>query len=146
VWRAVKSNYTGEVKNMLLENLNQTDKEKFVELAYKAAYADRSLSDEEMHELAEFRRQCNVSSIGNTGSFQELLDYFGDRPAQVRRIVFFGLYTVLYSNDIITELDQKMIDSAKADMHLSEEEIRGLAEVAQEMRKAHVKLRAIIAR
>ena len=129
---------------MWLDNLNQTDKEKFVELAYKAAYADRSLSEEEMVDLAEFRRQCGVSSIGNTGTFQELLSYFGERTPQVRRIVFFGVYTVLYSNDIITELDQQLIDIAKEDLRLSEEEIRALAEAGQEMRKLQVKLRALI--
>ena len=125
---------------MWLDNLNQTDKEKFVELAYKAAYADRSLSEEEMVDLAEFRRQCGVSSIGNTGTFQELLSYFGERTPQVRRIVFFGVY----SNDIITELDQQLIDIAKEDLRLSEEEIRALAEAGQEMRKLQVKLRTLI--
>ena len=129
---------------MWLDNLNQTDKEKFVELAYKAAYADRSLSEEEMVDLAEFRRQCDVSSIGNTGTFQELLSYFGERTPQVRRIVFFGVYTVLYSNDIITELDQQLIDLAEKDLRLSEEEIRALAEAGQEMRKLQVKLRTLI--
>lgn len=129
---------------MFLDNLSQEDKIKFLELAYKVAYANRELSEEEIAQMHEYRKICGVNSIGNTGTVDELMTYFGDKSETIRRSVFFEIYTILYSNDKITVSDEVIIGKAHEHFKLDEEVFKEIASAAQDLRKVQVRLRKLV--
>ncbi len=130
--------------SMFLDNLNQEEKVVFLELAYKVAYANRELSEEEISQMKEYRRICGVSSIQNTGTVDQLMAYFADKNETVRRTVFFELYTILYSNDKITITDEEIIAKAHEHFNLDEDVFREIASAAQDLRKVEVRLRKLV--
>lgn len=102
--------------------LNREEKEKFFELIYKLASCDGVLREEEQELIEGCRRELDIRDNPNTGSFENLADYFGRCDDRVKKIVLFEVCGIILADNEVGENEQKAFDYLKEALAVDEQE------------------------
>ena len=108
-------------KIMFLEQLSDTNKERFVELAYKLAYSNRDFPESQQKLLGRFMKECGIKYVPNTTTREELIASFADQNEQVRLIVYYEIYMLLISDEEIDADETKVLGALRSAFGISEE-------------------------
>ena len=102
--------------------LNREEKEKFFELIYKLASCDGVLREEEQELIEGCRRELDIRDNPDTGSFENLADYFGRCDDRVKKIVLFEVCGIILADNEVVENEQKAFDYLKEALAVDEQE------------------------
>lgn len=102
--------------------LNREEKEKFFELIYKLASCDGVLREEEQELIEGCRRELDIRDNPDTGSFENLADYFGRCDDRVKKIVLFEVCGIILADNEVGENEQKAFDYLKEALAVDEQE------------------------
>ena len=87
--------------------LNREEREKFFELIYKLASCDGVFREEEQELIEGCRRELDIRDNPDTGSFENLADYFGRCDDRVKKIVLFEVCGIILADNEVGENEQK---------------------------------------
>ena len=102
--------------------LNREEREKFFELIYKLASCDGVLREEEQELIEGCRRELDIRDNPDTGSFENLADYFGRCDDRVKKIVLFEVCGIILADNEVGENEQKAFDYLKEALAVDEQE------------------------
>ena len=102
--------------------LNREEKEKFFELIYKLASCDGVFREEEQELIEGCRRELDIRDNPDTGSFENLADYFGRCDDRVKKIVLFEVCGIILADNEVGENEQKAFDYLKEALAVDEQE------------------------
>ena len=102
--------------------LNREEREKFFELIYKLASCDGVLREEEQELIEGCRRELDIRDNPDTGSFENLADYFGRCDDRVKKIVLFEACGIILADNEVGENEQKAFDYLKEALAVDEQE------------------------
>lgn len=130
---------------MFLNSMSTDEKERFLELAYKLAQVDGDYAEEEEEIINSYKAELGISDIGDTGSIDELIDFFATRNEPVKKIVLFELYGMICADSKIEESEKDVFEKLKTKFDLSEELVKRVTEVAGELQAVYDKVYDILA-
>lgn len=125
---------------MFLNTFNQEEKEKFLELVYKIANCDSDYAEDEKELVESYKTELGLLEIPETASIDDLIQYFAKKPEQTQKIVWFELYGVIMSDDMLTDEEARIIDLIKEKFSISGEIIHNIQDVALELQKVYDKV------
>ena len=102
--------------------LNREEREKFFELIYKLASCDGVFREEEQELIEGCRRELDIRDNPDTGSFENLADYFGRCDDRVKKIVLFEVCGIILADNEVGENEQKAFDYLKEALAVDEQE------------------------
>ena len=102
--------------------LNREEREKLFELIYKLASCDGVLREEEQELIEGCRRELDIRDNPDTGSFENLADYFGRCDDRVKKIVLFEVCGIILADNEVGENEQKAFDYLKEALAVDEQE------------------------
>lgn len=106
---------------MFAKLLNQEEKEKFLELIFKIANCDNTFTEEEEELIDNYKLELGLNEIKNTASMSALIDYFGEKQDQIKKVVFFELYGMIMADGYIAAEEESIMRQLKSKFGLSEE-------------------------
>lgn len=130
---------------MFLNSMSNDEKERFLELSYKLAQVDGNYAEEEDEIINSYKAELGITDIGDTGSIDELIDFFATRNEPVKKIVIFELYGMICADSKIEELEKDVFEKLKTKFGVSEELVKQITEVADELQAVYDKVYDILA-
>ncbi|SEA29263.1 hypothetical protein SAMN05216349_108125 [Oribacterium sp. KHPX15] len=130
---------------MFLNSMNSDEKEAFLELAYKLAQVDGNYSKDEEDIINSYKAELNIKNVGDTRSVDELIDFFATRNEPVKKIILFELYGMICADSKIEKSETEMFDKLKSKFDVSDEIIKRITEVADELQTVYDKLYDVLA-
>jgi hypothetical protein len=129
---------------MFLKYLSDSDKERFIELAYKLAYANRDFPEVQRKLLGRYKEECGIRFIPNTTTKEELIAYFGGHSEEIKRIVYYEIYMLLISDDQIDADEMKVLRELRAAFGFSDEEAEKIQELGLTLKQTSHDLKKIL--
>ena len=129
---------------MFLNHLSDTNKEHFVELAYKLAYSNNDYPEAQRKLLTRYKEKCGLSFIPNTATKEELMACFGKQEEVVKRIVYYEIYMLLLSDDQIDADEKKVLGEMQSAFNLSKEEAEKIQEQGMLVKQANQDLKKLL--
>jgi len=130
---------------MFLNSMSTDEKERFLELAYKLAQIDRNYAEEEEEIINSYKAELGITDIGDTGSVDELIDFFATKDEPVKKIVLFELYGMICADSKIEESEKDVFEKIKTKFGISESLVKQIVEVADELQAVYDKIYDILA-
>ena len=130
---------------MFLNSMSNDEKEKFLELAYKLAQIDGEYAEEEEEIINSYKVELGIKEIGDTGSVDDLIDFFGTRDEPVKKIVLFELYGMICADEKIEKSEKDVFEKIKTKFGVSEDLVKQITEVADELQAVYDKVYDILA-
>ncbi len=125
---------------MFLNSMSSDEKKRFLELAYKFAQIDGNYAEDEEEIINSYKAELGITDICDTGSIDDLMDFFATRSESVKRIVLFELYGMIYADGKIEESEKEVFEKLKSKFGLSEELVNKITEVADELQAVYDKI------
>lgn len=129
---------------MFLRWLEKEDQERFIELAYKTLMVDSVYDDSEKILFQEFKQETGISSPGNTGTLEDLLNYFGGKDSVTQKIVLFETCSMLLTDGPANAKENDFLEFAKGKFQISEDETKAIIASAEEVASNVMKARKLI--
>jgi len=129
---------------MFLNSMKDDEKERFLELAYKMARIDGNYAEEEDEIISSYKAELGIDNIGDTGSIDELIDFFANRNESVKKIVFFEIYGMICADNKIEKSEEKIFEKIKIKFAISKEIVNQIIQVADELQSVYDKLYDIL--
>ena len=129
---------------MYLNYFSDSDKERFIELAYKLAYSNREFPEVQRKLLGRYKEECGIRFIPNTMTQEELIAFFGGKSDSVRRIVYYEIYMLLISDEEIDADEMKVLKALRSGFAISDEEADKIQELGLTLKKADQELKKIL--
>jgi len=130
---------------MFLNSMSTDEKERFLELAYKLAQIDGNYAEEEEEIINSYKAELGITDIGDTGSVDELIDFFATKDEPVKKIVLFELYGMICADSKIEESEKDVFEKIKTKFGISESLVKQIVEVADELQAVYDKIYDILA-
>ena len=129
---------------MFLNRLSDSNKEAFVELAYKLAYVNRDFPTVQQKLLGRYKEECGVHFIPNTSTKEELIAHFGKEDEAIKRIVYYEIYMLLISDEKIDQDEMKALETMRSAFNISEEEAVTIQDTGVLVKESSQKLRDLL--
>ena len=129
---------------MFLTELNQTEKEKFLALAYKVANADASYNDQEIAMFRQIKKETGVEIIKAGESLEDLIAYFAGTSAHVQKVVLLEICGIILSDEIVADKETDVIGKMTAAFSISAAEADKCQEAAKAVAAAYAAAKAAI--
>ena len=130
---------------MFLNSMSTDEKERFLVLAYKLAKTDGNYAAEEEEIINSYKAELGIADIGDTGSIDDLIDFFATRNETVKKIVLFELYGMICADSKIEESEKDVFEQVKTKFGISEELVKQITGVADELQAVYDKIYDILA-
>ena len=130
---------------MFLNSMSTDEKGHFLELAYKLAQIDGNYAEEEEEIINSYKAELGITDIGDTGSVDELIDFFATKDEPVKKIVLFELYGMICADSKIEESEKDVLEKIKTKFGISESLVKQIVEVADELQAVYDKIYDILA-
>lgn len=122
---------------MFANVMNQTEKEKFLELIYKIAQCDDEYSEEEEDLLNNYKIELGLQDVNDTDTLEGLVNYFAVKSQELKKIVFFELYGMIMADSKIEEKEAALIEMIEAAFGLPKSQYMDIISVADDLRKVY---------
>lgn len=119
---------------MFADRLNAEERGRFLELVYKLASCDDGYGEEEQEIIDSYRNELSVHEIPDTGSVQELADYFSEKENPVKKIVLFEVCGIILSDRNVGEKEQEAFDYIKKALALDTQVTEEIVSVANDFK------------
>ena len=122
---------------MFANVMNQTEKEKFLELIYKIAQCDDEYSEEEEDLLNNYKIELGLQDVNDTDTLEGLVNFFAVKSKELKKIVFFELYGMIMADSKIEEKEAALIEMIEAAFGLPKSQYADIIAVADDLRKVY---------
>lgn len=129
---------------MFANVMNQTEKEKFLELIYKIAQCDDEYSEEEEDLLNNYKIELGLQDVNDTDTLEGLVNFFAVKSQELKKIVFFELYGMIMADRKIESKEKKLIELIETAFGLSEKQYQDIITVADELRNVYDKIYEVL--
>ena len=83
---------------MFANIMDQSEKEKFLELIHKIAQCDEDYSEEEEELLNNYKIELGIQDVKDTDTLEGLVEFFAGKTPELKKIVFFELYGMIMAD------------------------------------------------
>ncbi len=94
---------------MFLRIMNQEEKKKFLEFAYKVANIDGEYAEEEQEIIDSYKNELDLDTIGDTGSIEELIDFFASKTESLKKVILFETVGLVNADDKIEKEESDVL-------------------------------------
>jgi tellurite resistance protein len=122
---------------MFLNLLNQEEKNNFIELVYKVANCDGNYTEDEEELLISYKSELGIVEIPDTKTIEKLISYFAEETEQIQKIVWFELYGMIMSDNVMSEEETRIIELVRSKFTISEDIISNIRDAAATLQKAY---------
>ena len=129
---------------MFAQLLNQEEKKNFLELIYKIANCDGTFAEEEEELLSNYKLELGLSEVEDTSSMNELMDYFGQKSEQIRKVVFFELYGMIMADGNIAGEESSILAQLKSKFGMAPDAYAQIAAAADQLQAAYDKVYEVL--
>ena len=129
---------------MFANVMNQTEKEKFLELIYKIAQCDDEYSEEEEDLLNNYKIELGLQDVNDTDTLEGLVNFFAVKSQELKKIVFFELYGMIMADSKIEEKEAALIEMIEAAFGLPKSQYVDIIAVADDLRKVYDRIYEVL--
>ena len=129
---------------MFANVMNQTEKEKFLELIYKIAQCDDEYSEEEEDLLNNYKIELGLQDVNDTDTLEGLVNFFAVKSPELKKIVFFELYGMIMADSKIEEKEAALIEMIEVAFGLPESQYMDIIAVADDLRKVYDRIYEVL--
>lgn len=129
---------------MFANVMNQTEKEKFLELIYKIAQCDDEYSEEEEDLLNNYKIELGLQDVNDTDTLEGLVNFFAVKSQELKKIVFFELYGMIMADSKIEEKEAALIEMIEVAFGLPKSQYMDIISVADDLRKVYDRIYEIL--
>ena len=129
---------------MFANVMNQTEKEKFLELIYKIAQCDDEYSEEEEDLLNNYKIELGLQDVNDTDTLEGLVNFFAVKSQELKKIVFFELYGMIMADSKIEEKEAALIEMIEVAFGLPESQYMDIIAVADDLRKVYDRIYEVL--
>ena len=122
---------------MFANVMDQSEKEKFLELIHKIAQCDEDYSEEEEELLNNYKIELGIQDVKDTDTLEGLVDFFAGKTPELKKIVFFELYGMIMADGKIALKESELIEMVEKAFGLPESLYIEIISVADELRKVY---------
>jgi uncharacterized tellurite resistance protein B-like protein len=122
---------------MFANIMDQSEKEKFLELIHKIAQCDEDYSEEEEELLNNYKIELVIQDVKDTDSLEGLVDFFAGKTPELKKIVYFELYGMIMADGKIASKESELIQMIEKAFGLPESLYAEIISVADELRKVY---------
>ncbi len=130
---------------MFLNAMATDEKEKFIELAYKMSQIDGDYAEEEERIINSYKAELGIGEIGDSGSVSDLIEYFGTREMEVKKLVLFELYGLICADNKIEKSEEEYFERIKKTFGIQDDLVKQITDVADELLAIYDKIYDILA-
>lgn len=113
------------------------EKVKFLALVYACAKCDGTYTEDEEELVNSYKRELGIESIDESAPLDTLIDYFGEKPPQIRKIVFFEIYGMVMSDDKIAKEEMAIMGMMKERFAMDDETYNRIIDAANQLQEAY---------
>ena len=95
---------------MFANVMDQSEKEKFLELIHKIAQCDEDYSEEEEELLNNYKIELGIQDVKDTDTLEGLVEFFAGKTPELKKIVFFELYGMIMADGKIASKESELIE------------------------------------
>jgi len=129
---------------MFANVMNQTEKEKFLELIYKIAQCDDEYSEEEEDLLNNYKNELGLQDVNDTDTLEGLVNFFAVKSQELKKIVFFELYGMIMADRKIESKEKNLIELIETAFGLTEKQYQAIITVVDELRNVYDKIYEVL--
>lgn len=122
---------------MFANIMDQSEKEKFLELIHKIAQCDEDYSEEEEELLNNYKIELGIQDVKDTDSLEGLVDFFASKTPELKKIVFFELYGMIMADGKIASKESELIEMIEKAFGLPQSLYAEIISVANDLRKVY---------
>lgn len=122
---------------MFANIMNQSEKEKFLELIYKIAQCDEDYSEEEEEILNNYKIELGLQNVSDTDTLEGLVNFFAEKSPELKKIVFFELYGMIMADRKIESKEAALMEMIENAFGLPESQYKDIIAVAEELRNVY---------
>lgn len=129
---------------MYLAELNEREKEGFLELAYKLANIDADYKGVEITALKRVKSELGIDYIPAGSSVESIIKELASAPNGVQKVIIFETAYLIYADGVADEKEQEILSEMVKAFSVSSEESDRLIAYAKQIRDALVEAQKII--
>lgn len=122
---------------MFLHIVNQEEKEKFLELAYKVANVDGEYAEEEIEIINSFKNELGLDSIADTQDLDGLIDYFSKKSNELKKLIYFEVLGLVSSDDVTSDAETTLLNLMENKFGLDAETITKINVMVERLQKIY---------
>ena len=129
---------------MFANVMNQTEKEKFLELIYKIAQCDDEYSEEEEDLLNNYKIELGLQGVNDTDTLEGLVNFFAVKSQELKKIVFFELYGMIMADRKIEKKEAELMEMIEKAFGLPESQYKDIISVAEDLRNVYERVYEVL--
>lgn len=129
---------------MFANVMNQSEKEKFLELIYKIAQCDEEYSEEEEEILNNYKAELGMENVNDTDTLEGLVTFFAGKSPELKKIVFFELYGMIMADRKIEKKEAELMEMIEKAFGLPESQYKDIISVAEDLRNVYERIYEVL--
>ena len=129
---------------MFANVMNQSEKEKFLELIYKIAQCDEEYSEEEEEILNNYEAELGMENVNDTDTLEGLVTFFAGKSPELKKIVFFELYGMIMADRKIEKKEAELMEMIEKAFGLPESQYKDIISVAEDLRNVYERVYEVL--
>lgn len=129
---------------MFANVMNQSEKEKFMELISKIAQCDDDYSEEEEEILNNYKIELGIQDVNDTDTLEGLVNFFAEKSRELKKIVFFELYGMIMADRKIESKEATLMEMIENAFGLPESQYRDIISVAEDLRNVYERIYEVL--
>jgi uncharacterized tellurite resistance protein B-like protein len=129
---------------MFANVMNQSEKEKFLELIYKIAQCDEEYSEEEEEILNNYKAELGMENVNDTDTLEGLVTFFAGKSPELKKIVFFELYGMIMADRKIEKNEAELMEMIEKAFGLPESQYKDIISVAEDLRNVYERVYEVL--
>jgi uncharacterized tellurite resistance protein B-like protein len=129
---------------MFANVMNQSEKEKFLELIYKIAQCDEEYSEEEEEILNNYKAELGMENVNDTDTLEGLVTFFAGKSPELKKIVFFELYGMIMADRKIEKNEAELMEMIEKAFGLPESQYKDIISVAEDLRNVYERIYEVL--
>lgn len=127
-------------KKMFSNELDFEQSEKLVELIYKMAQIDSQYDFDEESFVEQLKFEFDVEKIPDTGSVNDLIDYFSSKSEKIKKIVLFHVIYLIDSDQYLSENETEAFNYLTDQFELGSDIVDSAKELVKDVMDVNLRL------
>lgn len=127
-------------KKMFSNELDFEQSEKLVELIYKMAQIDSQYDFDEESFVEQLKFEFGVEKIPDTGSVNDLIDYFSSKSEKIKKIVLFHVIYLIDSDQYLSENETEAFNYLTDQFELGSDIVDSAKELVKDVMDVNLRL------
>lgn len=130
---------------MFLKNLDTDSKNKFMQLICLAANIDKNCSNEELSIIHNYQNELGIPVLPKIrSSASELIAYFSKFPESVRKMIYFEIYGLIRSDNLITTDENDLLHDIEKNFGLGSDITQQIKMLAKKLQDVYSELFSVL--